>query len=95
MVWRYCAEGATHKIWLGFMQRFPRNLSLRTDGRTADDGRQRHDSSSAVYTQAELKIKNSKISKIQNSTFVRTTEKKIQKKSFKTIQKRFEEGVAL
>ncbi len=46
MVWRYGQEGATHKIWPGSMQRFPRNLSLRTDGRT-DDGRLRHDSSSA------------------------------------------------
>ncbi len=33
MVWRYGGEGATHKIWPGSMQRFPRNLSLRTDGR--------------------------------------------------------------
>ncbi len=38
MVWRYGGEGATHKIWPGSIQRFPRNLSLRTtDGRT--DGR--------------------------------------------------------
>ncbi len=36
--WRYGAEGATHKILPGSMQRFPRNLSVRTtDGRT--DGR--------------------------------------------------------
>ncbi len=41
MVWRYGGEGATRKIWPGSMQRFPRNLSLRTDGRL------RHDSSSA------------------------------------------------
>ncbi len=31
MVWRYSGEGATHKIWPGSIQRFPRNLSLRTD----------------------------------------------------------------
>ncbi len=38
---------ATHKIWPGPMQRFSRNLSLRTtDGRT-DNGRLRHDSGSA------------------------------------------------
>ena len=30
MVWRYCGEGATHKMWYGSMQRFLRNLSLRT-----------------------------------------------------------------
>ncbi len=30
MVWRYGGEGATHKIWSGSMQRFLRNLSLRT-----------------------------------------------------------------
>ena len=36
MLWRYGAEGVTHKIWPGSMQRFPRNLSLRTDGRTTD-----------------------------------------------------------
>ncbi len=42
MVWRYGGEGATHKIWPGSMQRFPRNL------RTPDDGHMRHDSSSAV-----------------------------------------------
>ncbi len=58
MVWRYGLEGATHKIWSGSMQQFPRNLSLRTaDGRRTDDGRTtdgrkdhgrlRHDSSSA------------------------------------------------
>ncbi len=50
MIWRYGEEGATHKIWPGSMQRFPRNLSLQTDGRTdgwTDDGRLRHDSSSA------------------------------------------------
>ncbi len=34
-----------------------------------------------------------KISKIQNSTFVRTNEKKIQEK-FEKIQKEFEGGVA-
>ena len=42
MVWRYGGERATHKIWCGSMQRFPRNLSLRTDARTdarTDDGR--------------------------------------------------------
>ena len=32
VVWRYGGEGATHKIWPGSMQRFPRNLSLWTDG---------------------------------------------------------------
>ena len=38
IVWLYSREGATHKIWPGFMQRFLRSLSLRTtDGRT--DGR--------------------------------------------------------
>ncbi len=42
MFWRYGGEGATHKIWPGPMQRFPRNLSLWTM-----DGRLRHDSSSA------------------------------------------------
>ena len=47
MVWRYGGEGATYKIWPGYMQRFPRNLNLRTDGRT-DAGRLRYDSSSAV-----------------------------------------------
>ncbi len=36
LVWRYGGEGTTHKIWPGSMQRFPRNLSLRTDGRTTD-----------------------------------------------------------
>ena len=41
--WRYGGEGATHKIWPGFMQQFPRNLC---DGWT-DDGCLRHDSSSA------------------------------------------------
>ncbi len=30
MVWGYGGEGATHKIWPGSIQRFPRNLSLRT-----------------------------------------------------------------
>ena len=30
MVWRYGGKGATHKIWSGSMQRFLRNLSLRT-----------------------------------------------------------------
>ncbi len=40
-----------------------------------------------------LKNEKVKISKIQNSTFVRTTEKKFQKK-FERIQKRFEGGVA-
>ncbi len=48
MVWRYGGEGATRKIWPGSMHRVPRNLSLRTDGRTTDDLRLRHDSSSAV-----------------------------------------------
>ncbi len=34
IVWRYGGEGAAHKIWSGSMQRFLRNLSLRTtDGR--------------------------------------------------------------
>ena len=48
MVRRYGEEGATHKTWPGSMQRCLRNLSLRTtDGRTMDDGRLRHDSSSA------------------------------------------------
>ncbi len=46
MIWRYGREGGTHKIWPGPMQRFLRNLSLRT----MDDGRLCHDSS-----QAELK----------------------------------------
>ncbi len=57
MVWRYGGYVASHKIWSGSMQRFLRNLSLRTDGRRTtddgrtdgrtDDGRLRHDSSSA------------------------------------------------
>ncbi len=50
MVWRYGAQVAFHKIWHGSMQRFLRNLSLWTD-----DGRLRHDSSSADKVQAELK----------------------------------------
>ncbi len=38
MVWRYGEEGASHKIWPGSIQRFPRNLSLRTDdGRRTTD----------------------------------------------------------
>ncbi len=38
MVWRYGREGATHKIWSESMQRFLRNLSLRTtDGRRTTD----------------------------------------------------------
>ncbi len=94
MVWRCGGEGAIHKIWPGLCSGFRETWVYgRTDGRATDDGRQRHDSSSAVYTQAELKIKNSKISKIQNSTFVRTTEEKNQEK-FERIQKRFEGGVA-
>ncbi len=57
IVWRYGGEGATHKIWYGSMQRrFPRNLSLQTtDGRT-DDGRLRHDSSSADKVKRANKI---------------------------------------
>ncbi len=49
MFWRYGGEGDTHKIWSGSMQRLLRNLvyGRRTDGRRADDGRLRHDSSSA------------------------------------------------
>ncbi len=47
MVWIYGAEGATYKIWPGSMQRFLRNLSLRMDDGLRDDGRLRHDSSSA------------------------------------------------
>ncbi len=46
MVWRYDGEGATHNILAGSMQRFLRNLSLRTDDGWTDDGRLRHDSSS-------------------------------------------------
>ncbi len=43
MVWRYGGEGATYKIWPGSIQRFLRNLSLRTTdgrtvGRTTEDG---------------------------------------------------------
>ncbi len=34
MVWRYGGQVASQKIWSGSMQRFMRNLSLRTDGRT-------------------------------------------------------------
>ncbi len=47
IVWRYGGEAATHKIWPGSMQRFLRNLSLRTDDGRTTDGRLRHDSSSA------------------------------------------------
>ncbi len=36
MVWRYGGEGATHKIWPGSMQRFPRNFEFTDDGRTTD-----------------------------------------------------------
>ncbi len=37
MVSTYGGEGATHKVWLGSMQRFPSDLSLRTtDGRMTD-----------------------------------------------------------
>ncbi len=32
MVWRYGGEGATHKVWPGSMQQFPRNLNLWTTG---------------------------------------------------------------
>ena len=56
MVWRYGQEGATHKIWPGSMQRFPRNLSLQTtDGWT--DALPLHGSSSDLqWHKAELKI---------------------------------------
>ena len=41
--WRYGGQVASHKIWSRTMQRFPRNVSLRTD-----NGCLHHDSSSAV-----------------------------------------------
>ncbi len=33
LFWRYGGQVASHKIWSGSMQRFPRNLGLRMDGR--------------------------------------------------------------
>ncbi len=51
-VWRYGGEGATHRIWPGSMAAVSEKLEFtddgRTDGHTTDDGRLRHDSSSAV-----------------------------------------------
>ncbi len=58
------------------------------DGRTAPIGSYVNETEKKSW---KIKLK---ISKIQNSTFVRTTEKKIQKK-FERIQKWFEGGGVL
>ena len=63
MVWRYGGGGVTHKVWSESIQWFLTNLIFgpQTDGQWTDDGRLRHDSSSAD------KVKESKKKKKANS----------------------------